>query len=154
MQKKQNKNKGNASGLVINTAIFFLGAVIIYLAFSIFAKLGNKPVPKTEKDIYANASEIIQVEVANGCGVKGIADRFTDFLRHREYDVVHTGNYYTFDIDKSIVIDRIGNMANAYKIAKVLGVKKENVIQQVNKEYFLDVTVVIGKDYFKLKPLN
>jgi hypothetical protein len=45
-------------------------------------------------------------------------------------------------------------MANAFKVAKSLGIKNENVIQQLNKEYFLDVSIVIGRDYFNLTPFK
>ena len=53
-----------------------------------------------------------------------------------------------------MVIDRIGNRANAEKLAEVLGIEKNKIIQQLNKDYFLDATLVIGKDYNKLEPLN
>ena len=100
------------------------------------------------------ASDMIQVEVLNGCGVSAIGDRFTDFLRNNNFDVVKNGNYISFDIDESLVIDRTGNMANAYKVAKALGIKNENVIQQLNKDYFLDVSIVVGRDYFNLAPFK
>lgn len=99
-------------------------------------------------------SEIIQIEVLNGCGVTGVADMFTDYLRNQNFDVVNIDNYVTFDINESMVIDRIGNMANAFKVAEALKINKKNVFQQLNDGYFLDVTIVIGKDYYKLKPLK
>ena len=64
------------------------------------------------------------------------------------------GNYISFDIDKTMVIDRTGNKANAEKIAEAIGVDKKNVIQQLNKEYFLDVSIIIGKDFNQLNPLK
>ncbi len=99
-------------------------------------------------------SAIIQVEIMNGCGVSGIADRFTDFLRNENFDVVNTGNYISFDVIETLVIERIGNMANAKKVAKALGVNERNIIQQLNDDYFLDVSIVIGKDYHELLPLK
>ncbi|MEK6552670.1 MAG: LytR family transcriptional regulator, partial [Bacteroidota bacterium] len=62
--------------------------------------------------------------------------------------------YVSFDVDECLVIDRTGNMANAYKVAKALRIKNENVIQQLNKDYFLDVSIVIGRDYFNLAPFK
>jgi len=100
------------------------------------------------------ASDIIQADVLNGCGVGGIADRFTDFLRNNKVDVVYSGNYIRFDMDETLVIDRTGNKANALKVAEILGVSKSNVIQQLNKEYLLDVSIVIGRDYYNLLPLK
>lgn len=124
------------------------------MSFSLYVKLHG-----VNKD-YSSAlteqvpSDIIQVEVLNGCGVSGAADRFTDYLRDNNFDVVNVSNYISFDVTNSMVIDRIGNMANAYKVAKSLGIKNENVIQQLNKDYFLDVSVIIGRDYYNLNPLK
>ncbi|MEG8945749.1 LytR C-terminal domain-containing protein [Rosettibacter firmus] len=99
-------------------------------------------------------SDIIQVEVLNGCNVSGVADRFTEYLRNNGFDVVNIGNYINNDMDETIIIDRTGRKANAYKVAEALGVKRENVIQQLNDNYFLDVSIIIGKDYYNLKPLK
>jgi hypothetical protein len=57
-------------------------------------------------------------------------------------------------MDETIVIDRTGNKANALFVAKALGVKKENVIQQLNNDYFLDVSIVAGRDYYTLQPFK
>ena len=92
-------------------------------------------------------SKTIQAEVLNGCGVSGAADTFTDSLRVKGIDVVNTGNYRNFDIDNTIIIDRSGKTENAKYIAKLFGVNDSQVIRQVNKNYFLDVCVIIGKDY-------
>ena len=124
------------------------------MLYSIYIKLSNPSPGKYEDVAYQKPSEIIQVEVLNGCGVSGIGDRFTDYLRNNNFDVVNIGNYIRFDMDETIVIVRIGNKANAYKVAEALGVKRENVIQQLNHDYFLDVSVVIGRDYYTLKPLK
>jgi hypothetical protein len=122
------------------------------MLYSIYIKLSDTGENDLAQTSNQTASDIIQVEVLNGCGVGGIGDKFTNFLRTNSFDVVNIGNYYSFDIDESLVIDRTGNMANAYKVAKALRIKNENVIQQLNKDYFLDVSIVVGRDYFNLTP--
>lgn len=124
------------------------------MGYSIFIKLSNDQNKFDTQTSDKIAADIIQVEVLNGCGVSGVADRFTDFLRTNNLDVVKSGNYITDDVSESLVIDRSGNMANAFKTAKILGIKSENVIQQLNKDYFLDVSIVIGRDYFNLTPFK
>jgi len=94
-----------------------------------------------------NHSKTIQAEVLNGCGVSGVADTFTDSLRAKGIDVVNTGNYRSFDINNTIVIDRSGKTENAKYVAKLLGLNGNQVVRQINKNYFLDVSVIIGKDY-------
>lgn len=97
-----------------------------------------------------SAADIVQLEVLNGCGVLGVADKFTEYLRKKNFDVVQVGNYISFDIDKTLIIDRTGNVANAEKVAGFLGIDESSIIQQINNDYFLDVTLVIGKDYGQL----
>jgi hypothetical protein len=156
--KKKSSNsaglKSSTINLLLNISIFLLAALIIYMCYSIFIKLSTNQSELEFQITDQIASNIIQVEVLNGCGVSGVADRFTDFLRTNNLDVVKSGNYISDDVSESLVIDRSGNMANALKAAKTLGIKSENVIQQLNKDYFLDVSIVIGRDYFNLTPFK
>jgi hypothetical protein len=156
-RKKSSKPAGLKSStlnLILNVSIFLLAAIILYMGYSIYIKLANNRHAKDDQLTEQVASDIIQVEVLNGSGVNGVADRFTDFLRNNNLDVVKSGNYISDDVNESLVIDRSGNMANAFKTAKALGIKNENVIQQLNKDYFLDVSIIIGKDYFNLAPFK
>jgi uncharacterized protein YvpB len=146
--------KTSASNLFLNIIIIFLGIIIIFLSYSLFIKIKDKNLAEKELERKKNASPIVQVEVLNGCGVSGAAEKFTDYLRQNNFDVVQMGNYISFDIDKSLVIDRTGNKANAIKAADILGIDHKNIVQQINKDYFLDVSVIIGKDFNNLKPFN
>lgn len=139
--------------LFLNIINFFLFVIIVFIIYSIYLKLSNSKISNSYNSEQF-PSEIIQTEVLNGCNTAGVADRFTEFLRNKGIDVVNIGNYINNDVDETIIIDRRGNKANAYKIAEILGVAKSNVIQQLNENYFLDVTVIIGKDYYNLKPLK
>lgn len=150
---KSNRKTSSFSNYLLIGLIALLSAVIIFLSYSLYLKIriisDNKD--KNEKD---KVSAIIQVEVLNGCGVEGIASQFTNFLRDKNFDVVSIGNFKSDNMEETIIIDRIGNKANAEKLADVLGVSKMNIVEHLNKDYFLDATLVIGKDYNKLEPLN
>jgi hypothetical protein len=61
-------------------------------------------------------------------------------------------NYKRFDVLESLVIDRTGSTANAERVAYALGIEKKNIVQQINEDYFVDVSVVLGRDYPSLKP--
>jgi len=139
------------ANISLNIIIALLSVIIIYMSYSIFSKIDRKRQLDIQNGKNAGAS-VIQVEVLNGCGVSGVADQFTNYLRLHHFDVVQMGNYISFDVEKSIVIDRTGNMVNAYKVADILGVSRKNVIQQKNNNYFLDVSFIIGKDFNSLKP--
>lgn len=146
------KLKSSTANFLLNVSILLLAVVIIYMGYSIYLKVSHRKADESAGHNTQAASDIIQAEVLNGSGVSGVADKFTDFMRTNNFDVVKTGNYISSDVDESMVISRTENMANAYKVAKALHIKNENVIQQLNKDYFLDVSVVVGRDYFNLAP--
>jgi hypothetical protein len=146
----------------INTIIIVLALLTIYLLYSFIrhSTASRQDVKKEVIDSTTNqitkqpSGSTLQIDVQNGSGVQGVANKFTDYLRANGYDVVEMGNFSTSDIKTSMVIDRVGNMRNAKKVAQSLGISEKYVIQQINKNYFLDATVVIGKDYMDLKPLT
>ncbi|MGK9369791.1 LytR C-terminal domain-containing protein [Melioribacter sp. Ez-97] len=152
MPGKKENTVSSVKNLFLNIANFLLIAIIILMIYSIYVKIHKGGDGFNSSAATGEPSEIIQVEVLNGCGISGVGERFTDYLRNNGFDVVNVDNYIRFDIDETIVIDRIGNKANALKVADALGVKKGNIIQQLNEDYFLDVSIIIGRDYYSLKP--
>ncbi|MCB9206199.1 MAG: LytR C-terminal domain-containing protein [Ignavibacteriales bacterium] len=160
VKKSENKPdiKDTTVNIFYNLIIFFLVVLIVYLSYSAYLKIVQNPAKEIKEEKKEVAAEIIQLDVLNGCGVSGVADRFTDFLRAHDFDVVELGNYtvkgkINYNVDETFVIDRIGNKANAIKVAEALGIEQVKIIQQINENYFLDVSLVIGKDYYKLKPI-
>jgi len=120
---------------------------------TISSKTTAEKQPDTQPTIQP-VKQKMQVEVLNGCGIRGIAATTTDYLRKSEIDVVFSGNYTRSDVAQSMVLDRVGNKSHAEKIADILGIKYEQIKTEVNLSRQLDVTVVLGKDYFELKPFK
>jgi hypothetical protein len=157
MATAKNSKSLNPKHLVLNIVIALLGIVVFFLLYSFITNsFVNKPVEWTteSQEQSRGDTEIIQLDVLNGCGVSGVAQKFTDFLRKRNYDVVQSSNYKTFDVQESIVIDRLGDLQAARRVAYALGVDEKNVVQLINTDYYLNVSVVIGHDYKKLKPFQ
>ena len=92
----------------------------------------------------------IHIEVLNGCGENGIAQRIGKQLRAFGFDVITIANAPTFNYPETIVIDRVGNPEFARLVAEILGTK--NRIQQVIPDPFRieEVTIVVGRDYKRL----
>lgn len=159
MSSKSNIKSGIAN-YVINISIILLLGLCVYFVFSLIKKPEVTPTPpETVNQIPETTtrqfSERIQIDVRNASGVSGLAGKFTDFLRENGFDVVEMGNFETSEEELTIILDRKGNNTGAMKkIASALGVNERNIIQQVNKELFLDATVVIGKDFNELKPFT
>ncbi len=138
-----------STNLFLNISNLILSILILFLGYSLLSKL-NVFGENSEIDNLVKHKKNMQIEVLNGCGVDGVADMFTDSLRKKNFDVVNTDNYRSYNIDNSIVIDRTGNIINAEYLAGIIGIDNKQVIQQKNKNYFLDVTLIIGKDYKQL----
>ena len=45
------------------------------------------------------------------------------------------------------MVDRVGDLATARRVARSLGVADNNIIQQINPDYFVNVSVIIGEDF-------
>ena len=83
-----------------------------------------------------------------------MADKLTDYLRANYIDVVNLGNYRSFEIENSIIISRNEKIKNAEEVAALVGLDESSIIQQLNSDYLLDVTFILGKDYRNLIPLK
>lgn len=140
---------------LLNIVIAILLVATGYFGHKFFDRFfpPKQPIQVTEqKKEPPRPTEVLQVDVLNGCGEKGVASRFTNFLRAKGYDVVEMKNYKTSSIPRTLVIDRMGNMKPARDIAELLGVADTNILQQLNPDYFVDVSVVIGEDFYELTP--
>lgn len=135
----------------LNLAIVALLLVVAYLGYSFVLRLTVAPSldPVREGDPYGKP---IQVDVINGSGAAKVASRFTHYLRGRGYDVVEVRNYHRSDVQESMVIARTPDTRNAEKVAVALGIADARIIQVSCPDYYVDVSVVLGRDYQSLKP--
>lgn len=149
--------KNNLLNYILNGVIIIFLILVAYFGFSLinnYLKTDKtvKEITDTNKAITNQPNLSIQLDVQNGTMENGVASEFTEYLRKNNIDVVEMGNYKTQDIEKTIIIDRSGDINKAKKVAFTLGVSERNIIQQINNSLFLDITVVIGKDFNELKP--
>ncbi len=95
----------------------------------------------------------IQMDVLNGAGETKLAQRVTDYLRSKGFDVVEMGNIRE-ELERTLVIDRSGNAQAALQVAQALGIPEDHIIQKIDKNLYLDVSVFVGKDYRTLRPFR
>lgn len=136
-----------------NGLILIFAAVVIVMIWSFVDRTFIDPPVKPET-VQGGKPHTIQLDVLNGSGVPKLSQRFTDYLRARGFDVVEMGNYKDSKVEKTRVIDRVGQLTAAQQVAEALGVPKERVVQEIDRNSYLDVSVVIGKDFRLLKPVN
>jgi hypothetical protein len=106
----------------------------------------------------AGPALLVRVQVLNGCGIKGAAGTVTESLRNTgdgtyQFDVVDQGNFATFDVTETLILDRGESMIAALRIAEILDVNSDHVIHQNLMENVLDieVSVLLGSDFETLE---
>ncbi len=104
--------------------------------------------------VYPSATDIYQVEIRNGVGVQGAAEQMRTYLRSKGYDVVEVGNHSSFDVEQTIIVDRIGNLSISNEVASSLGLSSDRIQQDIRSEFHLDASIIIGKDYGMIPPFT
>lgn len=90
--------------------------------------------------------ERVRVEIYNAGGLDGMARAATERLRDVGFDVVTFGNAESFDPERpSEVVDRVGRTDLAQAVAAALRI--DNVHSDPDPNLFVDVTVVVGRDW-------
>ena len=93
--------------------------------------------------------EPIRIQLLNGCGTRGLANRYADCLRMKGFDVRETGNADRYTYPKTQVIGRVLDAALPRVVADSLGVKDVSV--NPNPALVdIEVTVIVGKDNERL----
>ena len=85
------------------------------------------------------------IQILNGCGVAGAANKVADFLRGRGFDVKNIGNASTSNYPFTLVVSRKKDMAIARQVAEALSTEKIILMRNGNDRY--DATVFIGSDF-------
>lgn len=145
------QKKKESDTFALNAVIGFLSLLLFLLIFGLFTRIVYPRIQnqraEEQKQLISN---IIQVEVLNGCGVAGLANQFTSALRKNGFDVVETGNFDNFDMQETVIISRTFNTDNAERVAEALGIHSKNILIEASEDFYLDATIVIGSDYNSL----
>ena len=141
-----------SSHFLLHSALGFLSILLLILIVALFSRIIYPRVLAERSEASVLVSDVIQIEVLNGCGIPGLATKFTSKMRQNGFDVVQSGNFETFDISETIVIDRSGSKENAKRVARALGVPEQRIIREISSDFYLDATIVIGSDYETLHP--
>ena len=155
MLKNQIKKQSLRYVLVILSSII-IGILIIILSYSLINRIFISPPIESSIEIKTNEgieTQAIQLNILNACNEDGIANVAKNYLRARGFDVVEIGNY-SQTVSKSFIIDRVGDIISAQKVAYAIGIDDSLIITKIDSGLFLRNTVVLGKNYIILKPYN
>jgi len=100
--------------------------------------------PQANKQLAAIPS-VGSVQVLNGCGAEGAANKVADFLRSKGFDVKDIGNASSWNHQSTMVISRTADMGLANSIEKWMKTGKVVLIRNGDSMY--DATVVAGPDF-------
>jgi hypothetical protein len=172
MARKKNKQKVSFfknKDLILNFAIGIAGLFLLGFIFSFSKNVSNGGIPvdvvfpeiedepRLAIEVYEqNPIKDIKVEVLNGCGIKGIAAKASDFLRQRQVDVVRSDNADKYDYLNTTIIGRNENFESLKIVAESLGLSldnKTNIKHEPDESLGVDVTVILGKDIANFKEL-
>jgi hypothetical protein len=88
-----------------------------------------------------------RIQVLNGCGTDGAANKIRDFLRTKGFDVKSKGDAPTSNYPFTIIVSRKKDMSVAHQVAGALGAESDKVILMRNGDETYDVTVFVGSDF-------
>ena len=93
----------------------------------------------------------IQIKILNGCGDKGVADLYKNFLRNKGYDVIDYGNAKNFNhINTKLKIHNKNHENFIFEVVEILSISPDKLEYNYSKNIFYDLTLIIGKDYKNL----
>lgn len=105
----------------------------------------NETVPQKKKTDVSVVPDIGRVQILNGCGAEGAANKVADFLRSNNFDVKFVGNADTWNYPYTMIIARTSDMSIARQVAAAM--KTDKLVKIRNNDNSYDVTVYIGPDY-------
>jgi hypothetical protein len=88
-----------------------------------------------------------RIQILNGCGADGAANKVGDFLRAKGFDVKNKGNAPTSNYPFTLIVSRKKDMSIARQVAGALGVESDKTVLMRNGDETYDVTVYVGPDY-------
>jgi LytR cell envelope-related transcriptional attenuator len=150
--KRRESRKRSA---LLNLSILLLGVVVLAFVASGLNKGCSTPVdPRRASDSGELIGDYIQVEVLNGCGKAGLAGTMTDYLRERGFDVVKNGNYSSFDVAHTQVLNRVDDPHAAEQVARALGLETSSIVARPDPSLFVEASVLIGCDFQSVAPFS
>lgn len=133
-----------------------MGIVTLYLLYILIDKVFLHPpvsaiVPidkrRTVSDVF------IQLNIINASGQQGIAKKTMNYYRERGFDVVEISTADSLS-NISYVIDHLSDTISARNVAHAIGLSDSTIKHDYDTTLYLRASVVIGTDYFKLKPFQ
>ena len=105
----------------------------------------SAPQSAAVKEQSAGIPSVGRIQILNGCGVAGAANKVADCLRAHGFDVKNKGNAPTSNYPFTVVASRKKDGSIAELVARALATDKIILLRTADETY--DVTVFVGADF-------
>ena len=160
---RRKKNSHPYKNLPLDIAIGVAGILLLGFIYSLSQNTIQPGVPikvsfpeidepkMLAKELYSvDPIKDIKVEILNGCGIKGIAAKTSEYLRSKyRIDVVRSDNADRYDYSKTIIIGRNENLDKILSVSEAFDISINNsdhIRHTPNETLGVDVTIILGKD--------
>ena len=160
---RRKKHSHPYKNLTLDIAIGLAGVLLLGFIYSLSQNSIHTGVPikvtfpeidepkMLAKELYSkNPIKDIKVEILNGCGIKGIAEKTSEYLRSKyRIDVVKSDNADKFDYSKTVIIGRNEDLDKILSVIKAFDISINNsdhIRHTPDETLGVDVTIILGKD--------
>lgn len=131
---------------IVGAVFLAVGVLTASAAISWLGSRDEGPATDTAAaDSAADRRARIRVEVLNGAGDPGAAERVARWIRDQGFDVVYFGNASHFDEETTYLVDRDQETDGARVLARSLSV--DSLAADHQPELYLDATLILGADW-------
>ncbi len=114
---------------------------------SVQTPVGATPASENSSEPQQEVVEALNVQILNGCGIRGAARQVEDALAQYGISVQSTGNADHFNYEATGVFAGEKNQAQAARIVSILGLPNPESAVSLSQWGDFHVTIVIGKDF-------
>lgn len=140
----------------------FLELIILFLFVVVVGYVASFTVQITKG--YSSEKEpteyFINLQVLNGCGEKGLANRLANRIemaveKPLAVRVIDTDNFDNFGVERTFVISRRSDLSAAKLLADQLGLEDAVAYREIEDNYRdIGATLVLGNDYKAIFPVE
>lgn len=152
---KQDKSQVKAKNYdfqkwLLNFAIVCLAIIIFGFMLSSTKRFSNNS-KKIELSRQTEVSEVpkyahICIEVLNGCGIPGMAGKYTDYLRKKGFDVIYTGNADKMNYPETFVFANDTSEAKLNPLLTAMNFQKDRIEYNSAMDSHINYRIILGKD--------
>ncbi len=149
-RKKTKKTLQNLQKWLLNFAIACLAIIIVSFMLSSTKRISSND----EKIDLSNQTVVnkmpiyqdITIEVLNGCGIPGMAGRYTNFLREKGFDVIYYGNADEMNHLETFVIAGDTTAKKLTPLLTTMNINRSRIKYLEGMDSFTTFKIILGKD--------